>query len=321
MKKFKQTIKGDIWIILLDIVSVNAAYFLALMIRFFVGGRFLNTLRDLPRIYSYFAPVYTVLCLIVFFLFRLYGGMWRYAGISDINRIIGATLVTAALQVVGTIILVTKVLPPALLPNSKPLTRMPVSFYTIGAALQFLFTSLIRFVYRFALIEQRKFNRNKANVIIAGGGEPGRYVIGLLDGGITYRPVCILDDRYAGMLMDGLPVYAVDEMETAIEKHKIECVVIAETPEREKIKALCERRGLQFRDYSSYFTFTGESEEVAVVTAPQAAGKRGIPFSPPDISEAEIGEVCEALRSGWITTGPRTKLLERLTPAAASASI
>lgn len=36
-----------------------------------------------------------------------------------------------------------------------------------------------------------------------------------------------------------------------------------------------------------------------------------ISFSPPDITEAEIEEVAEALRSGWITTGPRTKLLER----------
>ena len=39
--------------------------------------------------------------------------------------------------------------------------------------------------------------------------------------------------------------------------------------------------------------------------------KRTISFSPPDISELEIAEVAEALRSGWITTGPRTKLLER----------
>lgn len=38
---------------------------------------------------------------------------------------------------------------------------------------------------------------------------------------------------------------------------------------------------------------------------------RMIPFSPPDISEAEINEVAEALRSGWITTGPRTKKLEK----------
>lgn len=39
--------------------------------------------------------------------------------------------------------------------------------------------------------------------------------------------------------------------------------------------------------------------------------RRTINFSPPDISELEINEVIEALRSGWITTGPRTKLLER----------
>lgn len=39
--------------------------------------------------------------------------------------------------------------------------------------------------------------------------------------------------------------------------------------------------------------------------------KRNILFSPPDISELEITEVIEALRSGWITTGPRTKELER----------
>ena len=36
-----------------------------------------------------------------------------------------------------------------------------------------------------------------------------------------------------------------------------------------------------------------------------------IPFSPPDISDLEVNEVADALRSGWITTGPRTKELER----------
>ena len=36
-----------------------------------------------------------------------------------------------------------------------------------------------------------------------------------------------------------------------------------------------------------------------------------VPFSPPDMSELEVNEVCEAIRSGWITTGPRTKKFER----------
>ena len=39
--------------------------------------------------------------------------------------------------------------------------------------------------------------------------------------------------------------------------------------------------------------------------------KRNIQFSPPDISQLEIEAVVEAMRSGWITTGPRTKEFER----------
>jgi dTDP-4-amino-4,6-dideoxygalactose transaminase len=39
--------------------------------------------------------------------------------------------------------------------------------------------------------------------------------------------------------------------------------------------------------------------------------ENNIPFSPPDISETEILEVVEALRSGWITTGPRVKAFEK----------
>lgn len=46
-------------------------------------------------------------------------------------------------------------------------------------------------------------------------------------------------------------------------------------------------------------------------TSNASKSNRTISFSPPDISELEIQEVAEALRSGWITTGPRTKLLER----------
>ena len=38
---------------------------------------------------------------------------------------------------------------------------------------------------------------------------------------------------------------------------------------------------------------------------------RKIPFSPPDISQAEIDEVIKVVKSGWITTGPKTKQFER----------
>ena len=38
---------------------------------------------------------------------------------------------------------------------------------------------------------------------------------------------------------------------------------------------------------------------------------RKIPFSPPDITQEEIDEVVDTLRSGWITTGPKAKLFEK----------
>ena len=41
-----------------------------------------------------------------------------------------------------------------------------------------------------------------------------------------------------------------------------------------------------------------------------------VDFSPPDVTEREIQAVAEALRSGWITTGPRTKAFERRLTAA-----
>lgn len=43
---------------------------------------------------------------------------------------------------------------------------------------------------------------------------------------------------------------------------------------------------------------------------PNTSNIRRIDFSPPDITEAEISAAAEALRSGWITTGPKTKAFE-----------
>lgn len=297
MEKIKQMIKNDLWMIILDIISVNAAYYLALLIRFSLGGSSIVALNEYPYIYSQFAPIYTVVCIVVFFLFRLYGNMWKYAGVNDINRIVGASLVTAIIQVIGTLLTV---------------GRMPRTFYVLGAVLQFFFILFTRFSYRFVIVESRRLNKKLGNALVIGTGESGRYVINLLDGGSSFRPSAIIDDQYSGMSMDGLPVYASNEIEQVIEKHDIKCVVIADyelgKEKRQEIKAVCSKTGILLKDYSSYLNFSFENEIVAVSNP---SGKKTIPFSPPDISDAEIEEVVEALRSGWITTGPKTKLLER----------
>ena len=298
MDSFKKTIKGDLWIILLDIVSVNVAYYLTLFIRFYVGGRFVGSLWNLPISYSKFAPFYTIICLIVFYFFKLYGGMWRYAGVNDINRIIGATIVTSIFQVAGTLIFV---------------KRMPLTFYFLGAIIQFLLVTTTRFAYRLFIIERRRLGNKGINTLIVGTGDRGKIVLGMLETSLTYRPACFIDDGYKSMSMDGLPVYSIDEIEEAIEKNSIGCVAIADVdPEkREKIAATCKYKGIQLRDYAGYFDFDGIDEEGVAIPVFMKEGKKSIPFSPPDISDLEINEVSETLKSGWITTGPRTKHLER----------
>ena len=67
LKKLLSSVARDLWVVLLDLVAVNLSYYLALLIRFFVGGelRAVAENRYMPAFLG-FAPFYTVLCLLVF---------------------------------------------------------------------------------------------------------------------------------------------------------------------------------------------------------------------------------------------------------------
>ena len=235
MEKIKRMIVGDIWIVFLDIISVNAAYYLAFVIRFMVGGHFYESLQNLPELYTKFAPVYTVLCIIIFCICRLYGGMWRYAGISDINRIVAASVITTIINYIGTRIM---------------LGKMPISFHIVGALLQLFFITASRFAYRFFLEEKKRMDKKKKNAMIIGRVDSVRYVISLLDSGLIYRPACVIDDHYGGMTLDGLPVFQSSEIRKTIEKYEVKCIAIAEVEagKREELKEISQEYQLDLRD-------------------------------------------------------------------------
>lgn len=302
MNKIRQTIKSDLWIVLLDILAVNVSYYLALLIRFYVNFQFRPTVTYYLTDFTTFAPFYTVIAIAVFWLFKLYGGMWRYAGINDMNRIILANLCTVLVQVLGTILFI---------------RRMPITYYVIGALLQLFFVVLIRFAYRLFVIERGRLKGkpNAKNAVIIGTGDVGRLVLKQVEGSPAYRPIAMVDitGDMSGKMLDGVPVYGLDDVEKVIDEHEIKAVFIGEAEMdptlRGRMRDIAEKRKISFTDNTGYLTYDGENEEVASV--PAKTGNKVIPFSPPDISEAEISEVAEALRSGWITTGPRTKHLER----------
>ena len=299
--KLKEFLKNDLWIIILDIIAVNAAYYGGMIVRFSADIRFKEIVTFYMDSFLTFAPFYTAICIVVFWLFKLYGGMWRYAGINDMNRIVAANGVTCVVQIAGTLLFV---------------ARMPITYYAIGALFQIILITAIRFAYRIVIIERRKMSAKKQDCLIVGGGDEAQLLHRLLDRGVMYRPVCFVDAKTKGRTMDGLPLYG--SVKEALEHHQVSCVFFADLSlsdiEKKTIRDFCEEREIQIRDYTHFFDYSGETDSYSgmreVVRGPKN-GQRSIPFSPPDISDAEIGEVVETLRSGWITTGPRTKLLER----------
>ena len=174
MKKIWDGIAKDLWIVLLDILAVNAAYFLALLLRFYVNFEFRPTVSYYLTDWLHFTPFYTVLSILIFAAWRLYGGMWRFAGINDMNRIIGANFCTTVLQVIGTALFI---------------RRMPITYYILGAVFQFFFVALIRFGYQILLVEKKKVaGRNIPTVpsMVIGAGETARKAIHHLEDTPTF---------------------------------------------------------------------------------------------------------------------------------------
>ena len=294
-------IQEDLWIVLLDILSVNASYFVALIFRLSLQENFQESIQEYLSPFFTFAPIYSVFCIIIFFAFRLYGGLWRYASIYDMSRIVLANIVTAIFHVAGTLLFV---------------YRMPISYYITGAMFQYLLISFVRFAYRLFIVERRKLSGKQADALIIGGGEEAYSAHKILDSGITYRPVAFVNHSGKGRIMDGLPLY--NTIEKAIEQREVACAFIADTSlnteDKRKIRDICKQNNIEVKDYTSFFSYAYDSDALCGTVNPAAKtqdGKHFIPFSPPDIGDSEIGEVVETLRSGWITTGPRTKLLER----------
>lgn len=244
MKKLWNSLARDLWIVLLDIIAVNAAYFLALLTRFYVNFEFRPTVSYYLTDWLHFTPFYTVLAIAIFAAFRLYGGMWRYAGINDMNRIIGASLATALLQVVGTALFI---------------RRMPITYYLIGAILQFLFISLIRFGYRILLVEKKKVADRKAPAVpsvVIGAGETARKAIHHLED-TPFRAAVVVDEKSAGKTLDGISI--VSDLDAALPK--VRAAFIADpalsAEQRKEIREKCDAAGVELQDYTGYLSNLG----------------------------------------------------------------
>ncbi len=201
-----------------DAFCVNIAYFAALWLRF--DCMFSQIPEDFLFAWESFVPWYTVFCLVVFWLFRLYQSIWRFASFNELERILMACTLTGAAHVLGITLL---------------FGRMPISYYAMGIVLQTVLVVGIRFTYRFVLlIRSWKEKKGQAahRVMLIGAGEAGQLILrDLMKSNESQDKVCcIIDDnpnkwnRY----VDGVPVVGGrDEILLNCEKYKIDRIYLA----------------------------------------------------------------------------------------------
>lgn len=229
-------------LLLYDALAVNAAYFLALWLRY--DMRYSAIPPEYLAAFLRFAPVYTAVCLAVFFLLRLYNSLWRFASFNELARSLGATAITCVFHWVG---------------MNAFVCRMPVAYYVIGALGQFLMVTAIRFAYRFIRLLSASRRRNARavhNAMIIGAGAAGQAVLRELktSEAADAVPRCIIDDdpNKWGRTIDGVPVVGGRKViAEAAERYGVDQILIAiptlSMQERGRLLTLCSETGCRLK--------------------------------------------------------------------------
>lgn len=224
-------------LLILDVLSINAAAFLALFVRYefnfkeFLESGFLDSVLR-------FAPVNTILTVVIMGVFQLYRSMWKYAGVAEFERTVLAVLTSGAVQILAMWLSV---------------LRAPRSYPLLYALFLGVLVCCVRFSYRI-IRRGRAIRRNAGatRTMLIGAGSAGNLVLRefLTSKFSKNRIVCIIDDdrNKHGERMCGVPVVGDrNDIEYAAQKYKVKEIVIAiptlSNSERKAIIEICGRTG------------------------------------------------------------------------------
>ncbi len=235
-------------LILFDILVSNGAYFLGLWLRFDCDVFAIEPKYMMG--WSRFVPVYAIVVVAVFWCMHLYHSLWRFASYHELERIIQATLITAFIHAVISVLL---------------FERMPISYYIAGPVFQFVFVFGIRFAYRFYLqIRSRRKavpkNGKPARIMIIGAGDAGQAILRDITNHSENkdRVCCFIDDdrnkwhRY----IDGVPIVGGRDVivDSAI-RYKIDCIYLCipstSAAVRSEILEICKGTGCALKNLPS----------------------------------------------------------------------
>jgi len=237
----------NLGLMLYDVFAVNVAFFLAMWLRFDCSiSTMLGEYSYYVEAYLKFAPIYTIVCIFVFWSMRLYKSIWRFVSYTELLRVGMATVVTGIVQVVGITLL---------------FQRMPISYYVFGIVLQFFAVLGVRFSYRFVLklrnLQERKVSGATAtNVMVIGAGQAGQIIVRELHSSkeLDVNVCCIIDDnpnkwnRY----IDGVPIVGNrDDILSAVKKYHIDRILFAiptaSAENKREILNICKETGCELK--------------------------------------------------------------------------
>lgn len=179
---------------------------------------------------------------ISFWYFGLYRGLWRFASLQDLARIVKAVLLGVTLGAATSFIL-------------TRLENVPRSVFIIYAALLVLVLGGPRFLYR-SLKDRGATYRSGTRTLIVGAGRAGEQLARelLRDSRSAHAPVAFVDDNRAnlGKEIHGIPVLGqTTDIPRIVRDHGVELIVIAlpgvSARERRKVVESCEGAGVPFR--------------------------------------------------------------------------
>ena len=241
----------SLYLVLFDVVSINFSYLFALLLRF--DFKFSVIPEGYFRSYLYFTPMYTIVCIVIYYVLKLYRSIWRFAGFDELNRILGANLIAGAVHWVGITVIY---------------RRMPLSYYVVGWLVQFSLCVLIRFSYRFINMERSKLAKKTnsgTKIMVIGAGAAGTILIKELktSGEVVGLPVCIIDDNPNkwGRLIEGVPVVGGREsVLSAVEKYHINKIYFAipsaDKETKRELLNICSETGCELQSIPGVYQFT-----------------------------------------------------------------
>ncbi|MBQ8088243.1 MAG: polysaccharide biosynthesis protein [Clostridia bacterium] len=224
-----------------DIIAVHIAYFLALWVRFDCAYSRIP-IRYLTA-YQRMITVYAVLCCGVFWAFKLYRSMWKYASYRELARVTCISLCMSLIHSVSINLI------------CQP---MPKSYHIWGAMAQLILLLAARFSYRFLLllVSARRQADSADRVMLIGAGAAGQMLLRDIHGAkeISDRVVCLIDDdpnkwhRY----IDGVPVVGGrDSILAAAKQYAVNKIYLAipsaTVQEKRDILQICNETGCTLR--------------------------------------------------------------------------